>query len=71
MLATTIQRILHIENNNLDVHIGGYKLVKSDCIDYHGENYLSQDLLKDVLRRGVAFATDAVHRRHHSGCEDN
>ena len=37
MLATTRQRILHIDNNNLDVHIGGYKLVKSDCIYYHGE----------------------------------
>ena len=24
MLATTRQRILHIDNNNLDVHIGDY-----------------------------------------------
>ena len=29
-----------------------------------------QDWLKDVLRHGVAFATDAVHRRHHTGCVD-
>ena len=29
MLATTRQRILHIDNNNLDVHIGDYKLVQS------------------------------------------
>ena len=27
MLAWTRQRILHIDNNNLDVHIGAYKLV--------------------------------------------
>ena len=27
MLATTRQRILHIDNNNLDVHIVDYKLV--------------------------------------------
>ena len=27
MLATTRQRILHIDNNNLAVHIGDYKLV--------------------------------------------
>ena len=33
MLATTRQRILHIDNNNLDVQIGDYKLVQSDCID--------------------------------------
>ena len=37
MLATTRQRILHIDNNtNLDARIGDYKLVKSDCIDYLG-----------------------------------
>ena len=36
MLATTRQRILHINNNNLDVRIGDYKLVQSDCIDYLG-----------------------------------
>ena len=36
MLATTRQRILHIDNNNLDVHIGDYMLVRSDCIDYLG-----------------------------------
>ena len=29
MLATTRQRIPHIDNNNLDVHIGDYKLVQS------------------------------------------
>ena len=34
MLATTRQRILHIDNNNLDVHIGDYKRVQNDCIDY-------------------------------------
>ena len=34
MLATTGQRIMHISNNNVDVHIGDYKLVQSDCIDY-------------------------------------
>ena len=36
MLATTRQRILHIDTNNLDVHIGDYKLVQIDCIDYLG-----------------------------------
>ena len=36
MLATTRQRIMHIDSNNLDVHIGDYKLVQSDCIDYLG-----------------------------------
>ena len=34
MLETTRQRILHIDDNNLDVHIGEYKLVQSDCNDY-------------------------------------
>ena len=29
MLATTRQRILHIDNNDLDVHIGDYKLVQT------------------------------------------
>ena len=28
MLPTTRQRILHIDNNNLDVHTGDYKLVQ-------------------------------------------
>ena len=32
MLATTRQRILHIDNNNLDVHIGDLKLVQSDIV---------------------------------------
>ena len=36
MLATTRQRILHIDNNDLDVHTGDYKIVQSDCIDYLG-----------------------------------
>ena len=36
MLATTRHRILHIDNNDLDVHIGDYKLMQSDCIDYLG-----------------------------------
>ena len=36
MLATTRQRILHIDNNNLGVHIGDYKLVQCECIDYLG-----------------------------------
>ena len=36
MLATTRQRILHSDNNDLDVHIGDYKLVQSDCIDCLG-----------------------------------
>ena len=36
MLATTRQQILHIDDNNLDVHIGDYKLVQSDCIVYLG-----------------------------------
>ena len=33
MLATTRQRILHIDTNNLDAHIRDYKRVQSDCID--------------------------------------
>ena len=33
ILATTRQRILHIDNNYLDVHIGDYKLGQSDCKD--------------------------------------
>ena len=36
MLAPTRQRTLHIDNNDLDVHIGDYKLVQSDYIDYIG-----------------------------------
>ena len=40
MLATTEQRILHIDNTNLDVPIGDYKLVQSDCIAYLGANFV-------------------------------
>ena len=36
MLATTRQRILHIYNNNLDVHSEDCKPVQHDCIDYLG-----------------------------------
>ena len=36
MLATTRQRILHIDSNKLHVHIREHKLVQSDCIDYLG-----------------------------------
>ena len=32
MLATTRQRILHIDNKNLDVYIGVYKLVQSSHV---------------------------------------
>ena len=35
------------------------------------KQFLCQDWLKDVLRRGVAFATDAVQRRHYTGCMGN
>ena len=46
MLATIRQRILHIDNNDLDVHIGDYKLVQSDCTDYLGvkidENHIME-----------------------------
>ena len=31
----------------------------------------SRDWLKDVLRRGVAFAANVVHRRHYTGCVDD
>ena len=32
---------------------------------------LCREWLKDVPRRGVAFAANAVHRRHYAGCVDN
>ena len=36
MLATTRQRIMHIDNNNLDVHTVDDKLMQCDCTDYLG-----------------------------------
>ena len=32
---------------------------------------LCREWLKDVPRRGVAFATNAVHRQFYAGCVDN
>ena len=52
MLATTRQRILHIDNNELDVHIGDYKLVQSDCIDYLG------------LKRDETIIMEYANRQH-------
>ena len=49
MLATTRQRILHIGNNYLDVHIGDYKLVQSDCIDYLGVKTISWNKKTDNI----------------------
>ena len=34
-------------------------------------NVLCREWLKDVLRRGVAFAANAVHQQHYTGCVDN
>ena len=36
-----------------------------------GKMTLCQDLFKDVLRRGVAFAASAVSRQHYAGCADS
>ena len=54
MLATTRQRIMHIDNNNLDVHIGDYKLVQSDCIDYLGvtiDETISWNKQTDIIKK--------------------
>ena len=55
MLATTRQRILHIDNNNLDVYIGYYKFVQSDCIDYLGVKI-------DETKNGISKPTTYVNK---------
>ena len=58
MLATTRQRILHIYNNDLDVHIGDYKLVQSDCIDCLGvkiDETISWNMQTDNICKQLVF----------------
>ena len=68
MSATTRQRILHIDNNNLDVHIGDYKLVQSDCIDYLGvkiDETISWNKQTENICKKIVFIISTVSRLKH------
>ena len=68
MLATTRQRILHIDNNDLDVHIGDYKLVQSDCIDYLGvkiDETISWNKQTDNISKILVFIISRFSRLNH------
>ena len=68
MLATTRQRILHIDNNNLDVHIGDYKLVQSDCINYLGvkiDETISWNKQTDNICKKLVFIISRFSRLKH------
>ena len=68
MLATTRQRILHIDNNDLDVHIGDYNLVQSDCIDYLGlkiDETISRNMQTDNICKQLVFIISRFSRRKH------
>ena len=69
MLATTRQRILHINDNNLDVHIGDYKLVQSDCIDYLGvkiDETISWNKQTDNICKKLVFIISRFSRLKHN-----
>ena len=68
MLATPRQRILHINDNNLDVHIGDYKLVQSDCIDYLGvkiDETISWNKQTDNICKKLVFIISRFSRLKH------
>ena len=68
MLATTRQRILHIDNNDLDVHIGDYKFVQSDCIDYLGvkiDETISWNKQTDNICQKLVFIISRFSRLKH------
>ena len=68
MLATTRQRILHIDNNDLDVHIGDYTLVQSDCIDYLGlkiDETISWNMQTDNICKKLVFIISRFSRLKH------
>ena len=68
MLATTRQRILHIENNDLDVYIGYYKLVQTDCIDYIGlkiDETISWNMKTDNICKKLVFIISRFSRLKH------
>ena len=68
MLATTRQRILHIDYNDLDVHIGDYKLVQSDCIDYLGvkiDETISWNKQTDSICKQLVFIISRFSRLKH------
>ena len=68
MLATTRQRILHIDNNDLDVHIGDYKLVQSDCIDHLGlkiDETISWNMQTDNICKKLVFIISRFSRLKH------
>ena len=68
MLATTRQRILHIDNNDLDVHIWDYRLVQSDCIDYIGVKIvetISWNKQTDNICKQLVFIISMFSRLKH------
>ena len=68
MLATTRQRILHINDKNLDVHIGDNKLVQSDCIDYLGvkiDETISWNKQTDNICKKLVFIISRFSRLKH------
>ena len=68
MLATARQRILHIDNNYLNVHSGDYKLVQSDCIDYLGlkiDETISWNMQTDNICKQLIFIISRFSRLKH------
>ena len=68
MLAPTRQRILHIDNNDFDVHIGDYKLVQSDCIDYLGlkiDETISWNMQTENICKKLVFIISRFSRLKH------
>ena len=69
MLATTRQRIMHIDHGNLDVHIGDYKRVQRDCIDYIDvkiDENISWNKQTDNLCKQLVFIISRFSRLKHN-----
>ena len=54
----------------ITLSIDDLRLLSSSHFDIRFKDSLCQERLKDVLRRGVAFAASAVNRQHYTGCVD-
>ena len=57
-----------MNDNNLDVHIGDYKLVQSDCIDYLGvkiDETISWNKQTDDICKTLVFIISRFSRLKH------